>query len=195
MRAELAPGIAVRRDRGAAGRVVPVQAQREALAVEKPAQKPAVGLGVELAHEFGPGSRQVKAGSPLERMAIVRLLPVLARFADHGFEERAVGKGALQRVEAVGGQQPGRVDPRVGTAAAKRGRVDCRELFEIEIPHDASAAAACGRSSTSRYCSAMRSAAKSAARRRWAALSGGWSSARSSAAAIATSSPTGTSSP
>ena len=125
MRPELPDRITVRRDGAAVGGVVEMELQAEAIMADHTREKPGVLGAAKLVDESSPGLTQRQVLVPFERVAIMRLLPVLARTTEHRLELADVRPLLDQSVETLRGQQAGRVGPRVGP-----GRT---ELFAIHF--------------------------------------------------------------
>src|SRR5262245_2619906 len=126
VRAELLGAVAVRRDRAAARRVVPVEAQRAGRRVVEAAEELAVARREALVDQRDPRRRQLglALGRPVERIAVVALLAVLALIAEILLEELE-GRGRREELAVARlGERPLDADPREGARGAIARRID-----------------------------------------------------------------------
>src|SRR5271157_1120073 len=120
--AQLAAGVAVRRDAATLPRVIPLQGQDKARAlakIEHAADQSLVNRTVKFRDEFLPRLREIQTRMVMQDVPVVITLPEGAFHTDPAIEHRGIRQSLAKEFMTLGSQDSLNVDPRVGLLTLK----------------------------------------------------------------------------
>src|SRR5262245_32514873 len=115
---------------------MPVKVELDSASAEQAPQEPAVTLAPKFGGEFSPARLQVELITVLKNIAVVRPLAMRTLDAEHGLEQRDIGKVREQPLVAACAQDFSAVEPWIRFGSLELRHVDGFELFVIEVTHE-----------------------------------------------------------
>ncbi len=135
MAAELAPGVAVRRDRATAWRIVPVKEELEGADADEPAKKIPIDFAAKFGDEFLPRCGDVNVVVVLKGEPVMAVFSICPLFSKDGSEQVNIREGRLQTVISVFCEQAVRIDPWKRLLGSERSSINGVEPFPVKVPH------------------------------------------------------------